>query len=83
MVAEDRTAPMTGVGEPAVAPVAGAVMNVLYDLVGIRVFDMPFTSDRVLAELRKVQAGGAPAAGTPVATSNATPTTTPMATPVA
>lgn len=79
---EDKTAPMTGVGEPAVAPVAGAVMNALYDLVGIRLFDMPFTPDRVLAELQKVQAGGTPAAGTPIATSGATPAATPEATPV-
>ncbi len=62
---EDKTQPMTGVGEPAVAPVAGAVANALYDLLGIRLYDLPFTADRVLAELQK-QSGSTPAA-TPVA----------------
>lgn len=68
---EDKTQPMTGVGEPAVAPVAGAVANALYDLLGIRLYDLPFTADRVLAELEK-QSGGTPAA-TPVGTPAATP----------
>ncbi|HEV2529783.1 MAG TPA: molybdopterin cofactor-binding domain-containing protein [Thermomicrobiales bacterium] len=48
--------PMMGVGEPAVAPVAGAIANALYDLTGMRLYDMPFTPDRVLAELQKGEA---------------------------
>ncbi|CAA9562500.1 MAG: Isoquinoline 1-oxidoreductase beta subunit [uncultured Thermomicrobiales bacterium] len=59
---EDKSQPMSGVGEPAVAPVAGAIANAIYDLVGIRLYDLPFTADRVLAELQK-QTGAA----TPVA----------------
>jgi CO/xanthine dehydrogenase Mo-binding subunit len=78
---EDKTQPMTGVGEPAVAPVAGAIANALYDLLGIRLYDIPFTADRVLAELQKGQ-GATPVAGTPAV---ATPiAATPMvATPIA
>ena len=78
---EDKTQPMTGVGEPAVAPVAGAVANALYDLLGIRLYDLPFTADRVLAELQK-QSGATPAA-TPVGTPVGIPVGTPAATPVA
>lgn len=50
---EDKTDPMGGIGEPAVAPSTAAIANALYDLAGIRLFDIPFTPDRVLAELDK------------------------------
>lgn len=50
---EDKTDPMGGIGEPAVAPSTAAIANALYDLAGIRLFDIPFTPDRVLAELNK------------------------------
>lgn len=50
---EDKSNPMGGVGEPAVAPTSGAIANALYDLAGIRLFDTPFTPDRVLAELNR------------------------------
>jgi isoquinoline 1-oxidoreductase len=45
---EDKTQPMQGIGEPAVAPVAAAVANAVYDAVGVRLREMPFTSSRVL-----------------------------------
>ena len=50
---EDKSNPMGGIGEPAVAPSTAAIANALYDLAGIRLFDTPFTPDRVLAELDK------------------------------
>lgn len=48
---EDKTQPMGGVGEPFVAPIPAAVSNAVYDAVGIRLRDLPFTPDRVLAAL--------------------------------
>jgi CO/xanthine dehydrogenase Mo-binding subunit len=50
---EDKTNPMGGIGEPAVAPTNGAIANAVYDLLGIRLFDTPFTADRVLAALQE------------------------------
>jgi nicotinate dehydrogenase subunit B len=50
---EDKSNPMGGVGEPAVAPLPGAVANAIYDAVGVRVAEMPFTSDKVLAALQE------------------------------
>lgn len=50
---EDKANAMGGIGEPAVAPTTGAIANALYDLTGVRLFDTPFTPDRVLAELKK------------------------------
>lgn len=52
---EDKNNAMGGVGEPAVAPTTGAIANALYDLAGIRLFDTPFTPDRVLAALQARQ----------------------------
>ena len=72
---EDKTQPMTGVGEPGVAPITGAIANALYDLTGIRLYDTPFTADRVLAELQKAT-GGTPIAATPAM---GTPAATPIA----
>jgi isoquinoline 1-oxidoreductase len=50
---EDKSNAMGGIGEPAVAPTAGAIANALYDLAGVRLFDKPFTPDRVLAALKE------------------------------
>jgi nicotinate dehydrogenase subunit B len=46
---EDKAHPMGGVGEPAVAPVPAAIANAVHDAVGIRLYEVPFTPDRVLA----------------------------------
>lgn len=50
---EDKTNPMGGVGEPAVAPLTGAVANAVFDATGIRLAEVPFTPERVLAALRE------------------------------
>jgi isoquinoline 1-oxidoreductase len=50
---EDKANPMGGIGEPGVAPTGGAIANAVYDLLGIRLFDLPFTADRVLAALQE------------------------------
>lgn len=50
---EDKSHPMGGIGEPGVAPTAGAIANAVYDLLGIRLFDTPFTPERVLAALEE------------------------------
>ncbi len=49
---EDRTQPMQGLGEPAVGPASAAISNAIYDAVGVRLRDLPFTPDRVLSALR-------------------------------
>jgi CO/xanthine dehydrogenase Mo-binding subunit len=50
---EDKANPMGGIGEPGVAPTTGAIANAVYDLLGIRLYDTPFTADRVLAALQE------------------------------
>jgi CO/xanthine dehydrogenase Mo-binding subunit len=60
---EDKANRMGGVGEPAVAPVAAAVANAVYDATGVWLYEMPFTPERVLAALDA--AGKATPAATP------------------
>ena len=48
---EDKNNPMGGVGEPGVAPLPAAVANAVFDAIGVRLAELPFTPDRVLAAL--------------------------------
>ena len=36
-----------GIGEPAMTPVAPAVANAIADAIGVRVFEMPITPERI------------------------------------
>lgn len=40
-----------GVGEPAMTPVAPAIANAIADAIGVRVFEMPITPERIVAAL--------------------------------
>ncbi|MEE9612034.1 MAG: molybdopterin cofactor-binding domain-containing protein, partial [Desulfatiglandales bacterium] len=42
-----------GMGEAALIPTAPAIANAIYDAVGVRIYDLPITPDKVLAALRK------------------------------
>jgi len=41
-----------GLGEPAMTPSIGAVANAVSDALGVRMTELPITSQRVLAQLR-------------------------------
>ncbi len=49
---EDKSQPMQGIGEPAVDPTSAAIANAIYDAVGVRMRDLPFTPAKVLAALK-------------------------------
>jgi nicotinate dehydrogenase subunit B len=51
-IIEDKAQPMAGIGEPAVDPASAAIANAIYDAVGVRLRDLPFTPDKVLAALK-------------------------------
>ena len=42
-----------GGGEPSSAPIAAAIANAIFDAVGVRLREAPFTPERVLARLKK------------------------------
>ncbi len=42
-----------GIGEGATNPVAAAVFNAVYNAIGVRIFTMPITPDKILEGLRK------------------------------
>ena len=44
-----------GVGEGAIIPTAVAIANAVYDAVGIRIYDLPITPEKVLAALAEKQ----------------------------
>ena len=48
LVKNDELDPQGG-GEPAIVPVGGAIANAVYDAIGVRVFQMPLTKERIQA----------------------------------
>jgi xanthine dehydrogenase molybdenum-binding subunit len=42
-----------GTGEPGLVPTAPAIANAIYDAVGIRIYDLPITPEKVLDALKK------------------------------
>lgn len=41
-----------GLGEPAMIPTAPAILNAIYDAIGVRIYDLPATCDKVLLAIR-------------------------------
>ena len=54
------------VGEPASVPTAPAIANAIANAIGARITDLPITPDKVLAALKKQEAGGVRLARTPL-----------------
>ena len=52
---EEITGPFgaKGLGEPSLVPTAPAILNAIYDAVGIRLTTLPATCDRVLCALKE------------------------------
>ena len=46
-----------GVGEPAILPTAPAIVNAIFDAVGVWVLDLPVTPEKVYLALRKKESG--------------------------
>ncbi len=44
-----------GIGEPSMIPTAPAIINAIYDAVGVRIHSLPATPEKVLAALRDKQ----------------------------
>jgi CO/xanthine dehydrogenase Mo-binding subunit len=42
-----------GVGEPSVCSVAPAIANALFDAVGVRIYDLPITPEKVLKAIQE------------------------------
>jgi isoquinoline 1-oxidoreductase len=51
IIADDNTAPQGG-GEPAIVTIGAVVANALYDAIGVRLFQLPLTPDRIIDALK-------------------------------
>ena len=47
-VVERPGEPFLGTGEAAQGPVAGAIGNAIRNAIGVRLYDLPFTRDRLI-----------------------------------
>ena len=47
-----------GIGEPVYAPVAASIVNAVADAIGMRIFDLPITPEKVVKTLREKAAAG-------------------------
>lgn len=45
------------IGEPPLVPVAAAIANAVHDAIGVRIYDLPITAEKVLAGIEKPEAG--------------------------
>ena len=45
-----------GIGEPSLTPVAPAIANAIADAIGVRIFEMPITPERIIRALKQKQA---------------------------
>jgi CO/xanthine dehydrogenase Mo-binding subunit len=50
LIENDELAPQGG-GEPAIVPMGGAVANAVFDAIGVRLYRLPITSERMLAAI--------------------------------
>lgn len=48
-----------GIGEPPVNPAAAAIVNAVYDAIGVRITELPLTPERVLKAIKQKQGEGA------------------------
>ena len=42
-----------GVGEPSVCSVAPAIANAIYDAIGVRIFDLPLTPEKIVRAIKE------------------------------
>lgn len=55
---DEKTGPYgaKGLGEPVMIPTAPAILNAIYDAVGVRIYDLPATCDKVLLAIKNKKA---------------------------
>jgi CO/xanthine dehydrogenase Mo-binding subunit len=44
-----------GIGEPALTPVAPAIANAVADAIGVRIYDLPITPEKIVRALRQAE----------------------------
>jgi CO/xanthine dehydrogenase Mo-binding subunit len=44
-----------GIGEPALTPVAPAIANAVADAIGVRIYDLPITPEKIVRALQQAE----------------------------
>jgi CO/xanthine dehydrogenase Mo-binding subunit len=53
IILEDKNADPQGGGEPAIVTMGAALANAIYDGIGVRLFQLPMTPDRIKEAVKK------------------------------
>jgi len=53
VVIDDKESPPQGGGEPAIVTMGAVVANAIYDAIGVRLFQLPMTSERIREAMKK------------------------------
>lgn len=53
IIIDDKNSDPQGGGEPAIITMGGVLANAIYDAIGVRVFQLPMTSDRIKEAIKK------------------------------
>jgi CO/xanthine dehydrogenase Mo-binding subunit len=52
-IIDNKNSDPQGGGEPAIVVMGGVLANAIYDAIGVRVFQMPMTPERIKAAIKK------------------------------
>lgn len=50
---DDQDSPPQGGGEPVIITMGGAIANAIYDAIGVRLFQLPMTPERITKAMMK------------------------------
>ena len=53
VLVENPETPASGCGEPPIVTIGAVLANAIYDAVGVRMFDVPMTPDRILRAIEE------------------------------
>ncbi len=52
---DDKEAAPQGGGEPAIICMGGVIANAIYDAIGVRLFEIPFTQEKIFRAIKSLE----------------------------
>jgi CO/xanthine dehydrogenase Mo-binding subunit len=53
VLVDNRDMPPQGCGEPAITPMGAVIANAIYDAIGVRLYELPMTPERIKNAISK------------------------------